>query len=257
MNWWGRPAGPGRIEAGATSQDEGLSIARALELDPVEAVYLARDLVTNVGRWRKSFHLVQHPTLSPPFLDEDTIIDSNATIGFNQVFARQPGQHVSRWPLGHCEDGSVLDLRRPERPYNGLFSFLTGRREALGWITAYSPVKRQLFGYLWRRDDYPWIHCWVHWEESRIKYRAIEFGVAGFHNAFESTRDYPVEFMGEEAYLHLDPGQATERKYLSFLQELPAGCSGVADIQWAGSAIVLVLKDQKEPIRINTSFTNF
>ncbi|HEY4063127.1 MAG TPA: hypothetical protein VGM30_14575 [Puia sp.] len=256
MEWRGTRQGGQRLEMEATSGAEGLSIVKTLDLDLREPVFLVRDRIRNIGTRPESFHLVQHPTLSFPFLDDGTLINCNASIGFNQAHALQAEGHMSRWPLGYCEDGSVLGLRQSERPYNGLFSFLIDREKPIGWIAAYSPEYRLLFGYCWRREDYPWVHLWQHWEERRIKYRAMEFGVAGFHNAFGDLPAYPAEFMGERAYLHLGRGEETERSYICFLQALPGGCSGVADIKWDGSAIVILMDGQKETVRINTHFTN-
>src|SRR5206468_3160993 len=101
-----------------------------------------------------------------PFLDDSTIIDCNGTIGFDQAFYQKATKKNFQWSLVKDGKGNNFDLRNPQSN-NSVFSFIVNRENEYGWITAYSPKYHLLFGYLWKRRDYAWIHLWQHWEENK------------------------------------------------------------------------------------------
>src|SRR5688572_30444599 len=61
-----------------------LEVQREAHLDPRAALLNVRETVSNRNALGKLYNIVQHATIGPPFLDETTVVDSNAGRGFMQ-----------------------------------------------------------------------------------------------------------------------------------------------------------------------------
>ena len=61
------------------------------------------DDITNTNPLGRVWNVVQHPTLGPPFLDWDTVVDSNATTGFAQAPRVAPGEDNVQLPVSAAE----------------------------------------------------------------------------------------------------------------------------------------------------------
>jgi hypothetical protein len=70
-----------------------------------------------------------------------------------------------------------LGLVRPPRPV-ALY-----RVSSIGILYRVSAVG-QVFGYCWKRADYPWISLWCCEREGGYLSRGIEFGTTGLHKPF-------------------------------------------------------------------------
>ena len=46
-----------------------------------------------------------------------------------------------------------------------------------GWVTAATPAKRLLIGYVWKTKDYLWVSLWRDTREGRPSARGLEFGL--------------------------------------------------------------------------------
>src|SRR6185295_1699796 len=62
----------------------GLRVARHIVLDEAGSVALVTERVTSTNRLGRIYNLVQHPSIAPPFLNDGTIVDSNARHGLVQ-----------------------------------------------------------------------------------------------------------------------------------------------------------------------------
>ena len=241
------------LQMQAIAELEGLHIDRTIQLDEESPVYLVKEEVTNINPLGRFYNMVQHPTLCSPFLDESTIVDCNAKKGFNQAFDRKPEELTSKWPLGKTEALSLINLRSPDNPYNSVFSFITDQEEKFSWITAYSLTNRMILGYLWKRNDYPWIHLWQHWKQNKIKYRGIEFGTAGIHKPFKEILSISSEIFGEKTTGYLDAGEKVTRGFLSFITKVPEGFEGVSRVNVTNDGIEIKSKKRDQNIFITTS----
>jgi hypothetical protein len=236
----------------ATANKEGLHVERKIQLDKNHPVFAVKESVTNLQPLGRLYNMVQHPTLAAPFLDESTIIDCNATIGFDETFYKEATQKNFQWSKVENDEGKKLDLRNPQLNYNSVFSFIVNKESEHGWITAYSPKYYLLFGYVWRRDDYPWIHLWQHWEGDRIKYRGIEFGTAGIHQPFKEIIETAPILFGEKTFAYIDAREAISKNYFSFIYKLNDEFFGVDDVAILNDAIQTTLKEN-QTVNINVS----
>ena len=126
------------------------------------------------------------------------------------------------------------------------FSFVVKNDDEYGWITAFSPKYNLLFGYMWKRSDYPWIHLWQHYTDGIIQYRGIEFGTAGIHQPFNEILNTSPILFGEKTYAFIDAGESVSKNYFSFIYETDPGFEGVENIKIINEQIQIKGKKVKK-----------
>jgi hypothetical protein len=171
-----------------------LDFERELELASGGVVTI-RETVTNLTAMDRPLAWTQHVTMGPPFLEAGiTKLDMNAPQSmvfpgdFGQAQPYKPGA-LFAWPHAPNKDGSTTDLRiqsSAERSA-GVTCHVVDPASEFGSFEAFHPPTRVLFGYQWKRADFPWISLW---EENRSRTfppwngnavtRGVEFGVSPF-----------------------------------------------------------------------------
>lgn len=253
MMWEEGQYGGESFEMMASSALEGLSIHRTIHLDSVSAVYSVDELVRNINPLGRMYNMVQHPTISAPFLDMDVVVDCNAGRGFDFAFDNLTNISYSEWPAALNDKSGNLKKSSPN-PYSSVFSFVVDPGKEFGWITAFSPSHQLMIGYLWRRSDYPWINHWIHWSNEKIVYRGMEFGTTGIHKPYpEMLNKNLLELLGEKTYSYLDAGESHSRAYISFLQPMDKGYRGVADIKYDNHTLSIKEKNTDAIIKVPVS----
>lgn len=244
---------PSDLQMHVNAIKEGLHVSRRMALDADQSVFAVEEVITNTNSLARPFNIVQHPSLAAPFLNEHTSIDCNAAEGFEQaIYASKSNNNVT-WPLVKYEQGKSIDLRKPAFPYNAVFSFVVRPKDEYGWITAFSPLHNLLFGYIWKRADYPWIHLWQHFTNETIAYRGIEFGTAGIHKPYgEFIQSTPILF-GERTYEYLDAGETKTKTYCSFIHSVTNEFTGVERVYFADDVLCIQAKPGGADINIKLS----
>lgn len=226
---------PYRIEANASRM-----IARAhlplAQLDFEREIELAgneakiRETVTNLTSMDRPLAWTQHVTLGSPFLEAGvTRLDMNAPKSmvfpgdFGEAQPYKPGA-LFEWPQAPNKDGSTTDLRiqsRAERSA-GVTCHVVDPASEYGRFEAFHPPTHVLFGYSWKRADFPWVSLW---EENRSRAfppwngnavtRGIEFGVS----PFAEGRRAMVErgsLLGVPTYRWLGARESATVHYIAF-----------------------------------------
>jgi hypothetical protein len=166
-----------------------LAIRRTVQLQ-ANTVRISES-VQNVSAFDRPIAWTQHVTLGPPFLERGktrfhlTATKSKTFEGdFGDSFAR--GAEFE-WPHAPGREGGAVDLRvYPERKSSaGFTTHLMDPQQEYASFAAYSPTSGVLFGYRWRRQEFPW--CGI-WEENHSRQqppwdgktmtRGMEFGVS-------------------------------------------------------------------------------
>jgi hypothetical protein len=240
----------------ATSPIEGLRVHRTIEMDAEHPVVAVEEVITNVQPLGRLFNIVQHPTLAHPFLDDTMIIDCNAAIGFNQAYSTMPLQYISEWPFGCHPAFPPIDLRLSVRGHDCLHSFIVDKCSPLGWITAYSPTNKTVLGYIWKRSDYPWIHLWQDWDEEGIRYRALEFGTAGYHKPFNEIMRRPLQLFGVNTCAYIDAGEIVTRRFISFVIEVNEDLMGVESVGFERGVIKITGRNRSD-VFFQSGFIDF
>jgi len=228
----------------------GLDVRRHARFLGNDAVLKVEETVTNRNKMGKVYNMVQHPTIGPPFLDEQTLVDSNATRGFMQSSPlptpEVPGVY---WPQAQL-NGQPVDLRRlTDEPNPNVVSYVID--EPLGWTTASSPTHNLILGYLWQTSEYPWFSAWRHVDNAKKPLaRGLEFGTTGLHQPFGILLDKGTIF-GRKLFSYLDTSESITRSYIAFLAPAPAGWQGVRAVTYKDGVITISERGDRT-IRLNS-----
>ena len=215
----------------------GLEIHRSVKLSGSAAVFTVSETVTNRNKLGRIYNMVQHATIGPPFLDETTVVDSNAQRGLMQSSPLpNPEQPEIRWPQA-IKQGNPVDLRRlTNDPDPNVVSFVIDGE--VGWVTATNASKELLLGYLFSTADYPWLNLWRHVQSGKPLARGLEFGTTGLHQPFKILTAKPFIF-GKPTFAYLDAGEAATRRYTAFLTRAPNDFAGVSSVLYRDGSIVI------------------
>lgn len=238
------------LEMHATSVLEGLKVNREIYLDPVSPIFLVKEQVVNINPLGRLCSMVQHPTIAAPFLDNEIMVDCNATIGFDQSDYKNIDSNTIPWEQQNMELHQKKMNAELDHREDIVRSYIVAEKSNYGWITAYNPTSNILIGYLWPRKDYPWIHIWEHVKEGNLIYMGLEFGDTAIHQPFHEILNTPLLF-NEKTVGFIDAGETIEKKYISFMITPPLGFDGVCDIMIENEKIKLITKKDI----VNISFT--
>ena len=137
----------------------------------------------------------QHVTLGPPFLEKGAT-EFRASATRSKVFEKTFGtaDYLAAgaefdWPHAPRTTGGTADLRLfTNLPASGAYTaHLMDAARSDAFFVAFCPVDRLAFGYVWRRDDFPWMGIWEEnlsrfqppWNGQAIT-RGMEFGASPF-----------------------------------------------------------------------------
>jgi hypothetical protein len=220
MMWACRSSGQGILKMRADSKLEGLRVDRTIQMDDHFPLYSVDEMVTNINPLGRLYNMVQHPTLAAPFLNKNTKIQCNASKGFHYKNYRDFEKYASTWPYGMDENEAISDLRLCDSGVSSVFSFVVDDNSRHGWITAHSPDSRLLIGYIWDKQDYPWINLWKEWDQVGIKYCGLEFGTTGVHQPFpEILGQGKLTIFNHNTVRYIDADEINSRRYISFMIE--------------------------------------
>ncbi|MBY0503699.1 MAG: hypothetical protein K2X03_07310 [Bryobacteraceae bacterium] len=227
----------------------GLDVTRRVLLDPQAALVTVQETVVNRNKLGKLYNMVQHPTIGPPFLDEDTVVDANARRGFAQSSPLpNPEEPSFYWPQAFKDEHTVNLRFLRQDPLPNVVSYVVD--EALGWATASSAKQGLLIGYLWKTSEYPWFNAWRHVDENRKPLaRGLEFGTTGLHQPF------PVlvrksRIFGRLLYAYLDAGESTTRSYAAFLLAIPPDWQGVGTVTVSQGKVIVTERGSQRKLEV-------
>ena len=223
----------------------GLEVKRLVQLSDTSATFTISETVINRNKLGRIYNMVQHPTIGPPFLDETTLVDSNARKGFMQPQSDPQPQPTSLptpeepavyWPhaVKKKEPVNLRQLTSDADPNVVSFIF----EENLGWVTASNASQGLLIGYLWKTSEYPWLNIWRHVEKGKPFARGLEFGTTGLHAPFSILVEKGKIF-DRPLYVHLDTGQSVVRSYRAFLFEIPNDYQGVGRLTYTDGTLII------------------
>jgi hypothetical protein len=143
-----------------------LRIERRLELR--DRAVRIRESVENISACDRPIGWTEHVTLGPPFLEKG-VTEFRASATRAKVFEHTFGVGdylvagaTFDWPFAPLVNGGAADLRRfTNATASGAYTaqLMDSARED-AFFVAFSPKTRMVFGYVWRREDFPWLGIW-------------------------------------------------------------------------------------------------
>ena len=215
------------------------------------------ETVTNTGKLGRILNIVQHPSIAPPFLDESTLVDSNADLGFLQM---DDGSIPSSKKKAYAWPNIVIknkkhDLRRFRNDVpsgHDVSSFRFKKKQRNGWVTACNPKQGILLGYVWTTKDYPWLNIWRYIADGKVQARGLEFGTTGLHQPFEVLLKRR-RALKRPLYEYLDAGQRQQKQYYMFLAKVPADFKGVGKLTTTPDRFTLTERNSTRQVVVKLS----
>src|SRR5689334_8822922 len=187
-----------RYEGGVTVLKMGAKLpmlqetyTRTLRMADGENVIHVESELTSLLGFDRPVCWAEHATIGAPFLEPGvTVVDMPAARARTRPHEpekallphRLPSAKDFTWPLAPGISGESIDLRAaPANPNSGDHTTcLMDPARKLVWVTALHPGRRLVLGYLFRREDFPWVQNWEYYPADGTLARGMEFSTMPF-----------------------------------------------------------------------------
>jgi len=246
---WKTEQQPGKLIATAELPQAEMRIERVLKLAPKAQGIVVTETAENLRGIDRAVGWTEHVTLGPPFLEKGkTVIRMPATSSkvLEEKFAvaedRLKTAAEFHWPMAPLARGGLTDLRNTtEKDVSGAFSTqLMNPSLEQAYFTAYNPSSETVFGYVWKRSDFPWIGLWEEnhnrthapWN-GRTLTRGIEFGASPMPESRRKMIDRGTLF-GERCYRWIPARSKVSVEYCLFIAK---SSHPVEAVSWDGDIV--------------------
>jgi len=131
----------------------------------------------------------EHPCLFPPFVERgNTVVDVSGARPWTRTYPAntrpatllQQSQDFT-WPDAPGAGGVVFDMRETPAGVNGTghTATLMDPARPLAWVTVLNKARHYLLGYVFRREEYPWVQNYMQYTGGWIG-RGVEFATQPF-----------------------------------------------------------------------------
>lgn len=233
---WDVEADDGWMEARAHLPLAGMELSRRLVLGKESGSVAISETATNLTGIDRPVGWTQHVTLGPPFLEKgETLFEMSATRSkvIEGDFAQGADRFVAgeefSWPLAPLAQGGLDDMRRTVAvDTSGAYTaHLMDPELEESFFAAYQPSTETLFGYVWKRADFPWLGIWEEnssrqhspWS-GRTFTRGMEFGASPFPETRREAIDRGRLF-GERTIGWIPARSSVTAEYSLFISRVP------------------------------------
>ena len=122
----------------------------------------------------------------------------------------------------------------------------------LVFVTALNPSKGLILGYVFRREDFPWVQSWENYPADMRMARGLEFAT----QPYDVPRRQTVEthrMFDTPTYRWLPAKSKIESGYLLFYARAPQGFRKVNDVRLEGFKLVIEDHQAKQQITLKAS----
>jgi hypothetical protein len=215
-------------------------------VDGEQVVYVESEL-ENLLSFDRPINWAEHGTIGTPFLlPEKTVVDASVGRCQTRPHAKQPANRTLApgveftYPEAPLIDSGKRNIRAvPGKPdsmdHTGC---LLDPSRRLVFVTALRTDKKLLFGYLIRREEYPWLQEWMNYPPSLALARGLEFGT----QPFDVSRRQTVEMgnlFGVPAFRWLPAKSKIGSRFLMFYTQVPDGFSRVDDVRQENGKLII------------------
>ncbi len=234
---WDVAVSGGEMVAKANLPIAQMRFERRLRLAPGSQIVRVTETAENLSGVDRPVGWTQHVTLGPPFLEKGkTIVNMSATASkvfegdFSPGFDRLVAGAEFQWPYAPAIGGGYSDLRlAADAEASGAYTTqLMNPSLEDAWFAAFSPSAKTLFGYVWKRSDFPWVGIWEEnfgrahspWR-SRTLTRGIEFSASPIPETRRAMVDRGRTF-GQPGFRWMPASSAAVVEYALFLAQAEA-----------------------------------
>jgi hypothetical protein len=248
-------------DAGSVTLEAALPLAqetltRTVELANGESVIYVTSHLESQVTVDRPVSWAEHATIGPPFMEKGKlVVDMPATNC--RVRPYKPGPipgHLVydrdfKWPMAPTVDGGMADIRVIPTDHNWLdlasCQMDPGRR--LGFVTALHLEKHVVYGYVFRRQDYPWLMSWMNFTGDDRAARGMEFSTQPFDISHRETVAMSPLF-GTPTFRWLPAKAKIETRFLIFYTKVPEGFLGIDDVTLEGGKLTIIDRSGKRVV---------
>ena len=215
-------------------------------VDGEQVVYVDSELESLVG-FDRPVNWAEHATIGAPFLAPGkTVVETSAAQCQTRPHVQQPPNRrlVSgrdfAYPLAPTIAGPLRDVRLVPNPPDSMdhTACAMDPNRALGWVTAFNTDSRMMIGYLFRREEYPWLQEWLNFPSNGALSRGLEFGTQPYDVSRRDAVSRGTMF-GVPTYRWLPAKGKIGSRFLMFWTVIPSGLTKVDDMRLEGGQVVI------------------
>jgi hypothetical protein len=237
------------------------TFSRTFQIVDGENIVWVDSSVTSLLGFDRPVFWGEHATVSAPFLEPGKVaVDmpaSKAKTRAYQTQAAPPRQLRSfadfTWPIAPTIDGQTFDMRTaPIKAGTEHTTTLMDPSRRLGYATALHLEKRLLIGWVFRREEFPWVQTWLSYPGPNRMTRGLEFST----QPFDLTRAEVLKMgpLFDSPVLRILPAKSTiTSSFLMFYTAVPDGFSKVDDVQLTGGKLVIEDRANRKTITLPAS----
>jgi len=226
------------------------TFSRTFRMADGESVVQVESRLENLMGFDRPVNWAEHGTIGSPFLASgQTVVDVSGVRSRTRPYeAAKSGQQDRRlksgadfaWPMAPGVDGKPVDLRlTPADPhYLDHAATLVDPAQTYGWVTAINLEKRLIFGYLFRREEYPWVQYWGNYPPTGKFSRGLEFSTQPFDVPRREVISLGRMF-DQPVYRWLPAKGAIGSRFLVFYARTPEGMKKVDAVRLEGGRLVI------------------
>ncbi|MBM3811875.1 MAG: hypothetical protein FJW20_09595 [Acidimicrobiia bacterium] len=233
---------------------------RKLQMVEGEQVVYVDSELENLLAFDRPANWAEHGTIGSPFLaTERTVVDASVGQCQTRPHNGQPPRRLAsekefQYPNAPLLHGSLVNLRAvPANPgsMDHTGCLMDPAREHV-FVTALRVDKKLLFGYLFRRAEYPWLQEWMNYQKDGALARGLEFGTQPFDVSRRQTVEMGKLF-GVPAFRWLPAKSKITTRFLMFLTRVPDGFTKVDDVRLSGGVLTIEDKAAGRTVKLAAS----
>jgi hypothetical protein len=229
-----------------------------------ENVVYVEGRLENLLGFDRPVNWAEHATVGSPFLEPGvTVVDLSGSRSQTRPYPKANTGAAARrltsgddftWPMAPGLDGSKIDLRdTPAEPrYMDHATTLLDPARALEWVTALNPRRRLVYGYVFKREEYPWLQYWGNYPPTQKLARGMEFGT----QPYDVPRREAIgtgSMFGTPTYRWLPAKSKIESRFLLFYARVPEGFRKVDEVRLENGRIVIEDRAAKQQVTLAAS----
>ena len=203
----------------------------------------------------------EHATVSAPFLEPGKVaVDMPAFKAKTKAYpsptpTRQLQSFVDfTWPMAPTTDGQRFDVRTApmKSGTNDHTTTLLDPARRLVFVTALHLEKRLLIGWVFRREEFPWVQTWLSYPGPNRMARGLEFSTQPFDLPRADVLKQGPLF--DSPVLRILPAKSTlTSSFLMFYTPVPDGFLKVDDVQLGGGRLTIEDRANRKTVTLAAS----
>jgi hypothetical protein len=234
-------------------------------VDGESVLYVDSELESLLG-FDRPVNWGEHATIGGPFLEQGkTVTEMSARRAMTRSYASEavdpPDQHNLAdfkefvWPMAPTASGRLIDVRIAPTitPVMDQTTSLMDPSRRLVFVAAFHPDKKAVFGYVFRREEYPWTQMWDSYPgEGRRSSRGMEFAV----QPFDLPRREVIQtnsMFDTATYRWLPAKSKIGSSFVMFYTRTPDGFAKVDDVVLENGKLTIEDRSSGKRIVLNAS----